>query len=344
MDLRERLRLDVPIVQAPMAGVQGSALAIAVSRAGALGSLPCAMLTSDRVQTEIAAIRSATPNAFNVNFFCHAPPAPDAQRETAWRARLAPYYREFGIDAASIALGPARTPFDAAAAAAVEAAKPPVVSFHFGLPPAALLERVRATGACILASATTVDEARWLEARGVDAIIAQGAEAGGHRGLFLSDDLTTQAGTLALVPQVVRAVRVPVIAAGGIADAAGVRAVLALGATLAQVGTAFLRCPEATTSALHRAALASDAARHTALTNVFTGRPARGIVNRIVREVGPISTDAPAFPLAAAALAPLRAAAERAGSADFSPLWAGQNASGCREVSASLLVRDLGGR
>jgi nitronate monooxygenase len=342
-DFLSRLGLDVPIVQAPMAGVQGSALAIAVCNAGGLGSLPCAMLTPDGVRQEIDAIRSATTKSFNVNFFCHVPPPPDPARESAWRETLAPYYREFGIDPASIKPGPGRAPFDASGAAIVEATKPRVVSFHFGLPANDLLARVRASGACIVASATTVDEARWLEAKGVDAIIAQGVEAGGHRGIFLSDDLTTQVGTLALVPQIVKAVGVPVIAAGGIADAPGVRAVLALGAVAAQVGTAFMRCPEATTSAIHRAALASAAARHTALTNVFTGRAARGIVNRIVREVGPMSDRAPVFPLATAALAPLRAAAERQGSGDFSPLWSGQNPTGCRDVSASVLVRELAG-
>src|SRR6185312_3957133 len=251
------------------------------------------------------------------------------------------YYREFGLDAATVKPAPGRAPFDADAAAVLEAVKPSVVSFHFGLPTDALLARARATGARILASATTVDEARWLEAKGVDAIVAQGAEAGGHRGIFLSTDLATQVGTLALVPQIARAVRVPVIAAGGIADAAGVQAVLTLGATAVQVGTAFLLCPEATTTRVHRDALKSDAARHTALTNVFTGRPARGIVNRIVREVGPISANAPAFPLAPAALAPLRAEAERRGSGDFSPLWSGQNASGCREIPAGQLTREL---
>jgi nitronate monooxygenase len=343
MNVRQLLGIDVPIVQAPMAGVQGSALAIAVCNAGGLGSLPCAMLTAAGVRDEIAAIKAATARPFNVNFFCHTPVAPDPAAESAWRETLAPYYRELGVDPAAIKPGPGRAPFDTDAAAVLEAAKPAVVSFHFGLPADDLVARVRATGARILASATTVDEARWLESRGVDSIIAQGAEAGGHRGIFLSTDLTTQTGTLALVPQVARAVRVPVIAAGGIADAAGVKAVMALGAVAAQVGTTFLRCPEATTSAVHRAALASDGARHTAITNVFTGRPARGIVNRIVREVGPISANAPPFPFAAAAVAPLRAAAERAGSGDFSPLWSGENASGCRDVSASQLVREIAG-
>jgi nitronate monooxygenase len=186
-----------------------------------------------------------------------------------------------------------------------------------------------------------VDEARWLEAHGVDAIIAQGFEAGGHRGIFLSDDLSTQVGTFALLPQVVRAVNVPVVAAGGIADAAGVAAAVALGAAGVQIGTAYLLCPEATTSPVHRAALKSASARHTALTNVFSGRPARGIVNRIIREVGPMSDAAPAFPLASAAILPLRAKAEEQGSGDFSPLWSGQNATGCREIPAADLTRAL---
>jgi len=343
MTLRQRFGIDVPIIQAPMAGVQGSALAIAVSNAGALGSLPCAMLSPEGLAQELAAIGGQTARAFNVNFFCHVTPPLDANREAAWRAALTPYYREFDIDASSIKPGPGRAPFSGETAAVLEAAKPRVVSFHFGLPAGELLARVRALGAMILASATTVDEARWLERQGVDAIIAQGFEAGGHRGMFLSDDLTTQLGTFALVPQIVRAVRVPVIAAGGVADANGVQALLALGASAVQVGTAFLCCPEATTSRIHRAALVGDAARHTAITNVFTGRPARGIVNRIVRELGPISAQAPAFPLATAALAPLRAEAERRGSGDFSPLWSGQNASGCRDVPAAALVHQLAG-
>jgi nitronate monooxygenase len=215
------------------------------------------------------------------------------------------------------------------------------VSFHFGLPSEALLGRVRAWGAKVISSATTVDEARWLEARGVDAVIAQGVEAGGHRGIFLSEDLSTQVGTFSLVPQIVDAVKVPVIAAGGIADARGVAAAMKLGASGVQIGTAYLLCPEATTSALHRAALRSDAARVTALTNVFTGRPARSIVNRAIRELGPISKLAPAFPLASGAIAPLRSAAEAQGKSEFSPLWSGQNAGGCRQVPAAELTREL---
>lgn len=341
MRLQDLLGTALPLIQAPMAGVQLSALAIASSNAGALGSLPCAMLTPQTMRDELGKIRAQTEKPYNLNFFVHVPPAPDAGREARWRAALAPYYREFGIDPASIAAGPGRAPFSAEAANLIEEFRPAVVSFHFGLPPPDLVARVKSMGAKVLASATTVDEARWLEARGADAIIAQGVEAGGHRGIFLGDDLATQVGTFALVPQVVAAVKVPVIAAGGIADARGVAAAMALGAAGVQVGTAFLLCPEATTSAVHRAALKSEAARHTALTNLFTGRPARGIVNRIMKDLGAISSAPPEFPLATSAIAPLRAKAEASGSGDFSPLWSGQNASGCKEAPAAQLVREL---
>ena len=339
--LQQLLGIELPIIQAPMAGVQGHALAAAVSNAGGLGSLPCAMLDPAGMRKELAALKAATARPFNVNFFCHTPPTPSADREAGWRAALAPYYAEFGIDAGKIPAGAGRNPFSAEAADVLAEFRPAVVSFHFGLPPRELLTRAKSLGAKILSSATTVDEARWLEAQGVDAIIAQGLEAGGHRGIFLSEDLSTQVGTFALLPQIVRAVKVPVIAAGGIADAQGVATAMALGAAGVQLGTAFLLCPEATTSAVHRAALKSEAARHTALTNIFTGRPARGIVNRIMREIGPMSAAAPAFPLATAAIAPLRAKAESAGSGDFSPLWSGQNASRCREVPAAQLTREL---
>ena len=341
MTLQQLLGIELPIIQAPMAGVQGSALAIAVSNAGGLGSLPCAMLGLDALRNELAAIKARTDQPFNVNFFCHAPPAPSAEREAAWRVALAPYYKEYGIDPDTIPAGPGRAPFSAAAADLLDEFKPPVVSFHFGLPSADLLARVRASGAKILSSATTVEEARWLEARGVDAIIAQGVEAGGHRGIFLSEDLSTQIGTFALLPQIAREVKLPVIAAGGIADAKGVAAAMALGAAGVQIGTTYLLCPEATTSAVHRAALKSEAARHTALTNLFTGRPARGIVNRVMRELGPIGAAVPAFPLAVGAIAPLRAKAESRGSGDFTPLWSGQNASGCKAVPAADLTREL---
>ena len=340
VSLQELLGIELPILQAPMAGVQGSALAIAVSSAGGLGALPCASLGLDALRAELEAIRARTQGPFNVNFFCHTPPA-DAEREAAWRRTLAPYHAELGIDQEAPAPAASRAPFSAEALEVIRAFEPPVVSFHFGLPSPELLAGVRAWGAKILSSATTVREARWLAARGVDVIVAQGLEAGGHRGMFLSEDVDTQVGTFALVPQIVRAVKVPVVAAGGIADAAGVAAAMALGAAGVQVGTAYLLCPEATTSPVHRAALESEAARRTAVTNVFTGRPARGIVNRALHELGPIHPAVPAFPLAAAAMAPLRARAEGQGSSDFSPLWAGQNTTGCKEVKAADLTRAL---
>ena len=341
MMLQDLLGTELPIVQAPMAGAQTSALAIAASEAGALGSLPCALLGLDALRDELAILRSATQASYGVNFFCHPPPAFDEARDAAWRARLRPYYTELGIDPDDVAPAPTRAPFTHEAADVVEPFRPPVVSFHFGLPSPDLLARVRGWRCRVLGCATTVDEARWLEAHGVDAIIAQGFEAGGHRGNFLTADLTTQVGTLALVPRIVRAVRVPVIAAGGIADAAGVAAAMRLGAAGVQVGTAYLLCPEALTAPVHRAALGGVDANRTALTNVISGRPARGIVNRLMRELGPMSDVAPEFPLASAALAPLRAAAEARGRGDFSPLWAGQNVTGCKAIPAGELTAEL---
>lgn len=343
MTLQQLLGINLPIIQAPMAGVQASALAVAVSNAGGLGSLPCAMLSLDVLRQELAAIRAQTDKPFNVNFFCHTPPEPDAHIEAAWRSTLAPYYGEYGVDATAIAPGLGRMPFNNEVADTVAPFAPPVVSFHFGLPSADLLARVRGWGAKVIASATTVDEGLWLQAHGVDAVIAQGLEAGGHRGHFLSNDLSEHMGTFALLPQLVRALKVPVIGAGGIADAQGVTAALAMGAVAAQVGTAYMLCPEATTLAVHRAALQSDGARHTALTNLFTGRPARGIVNRVMRELGALNPAAPHFPLATTAMAPLRAKAEARGSGDFSPLWSGQNADGCKAIPAAHLTRELAG-
>jgi nitronate monooxygenase len=333
--------IELPIIQAPMAGSQGSALAIAVSNAGGLGSMPCAMLGPDQIRKELQAITSATSMPYNVNFFVHQEPQADPAREAAWRKLLASYFAEYGIDPSSIQAGPQRQPFNDAAADVLEEFKPPIVSFHFGLPTDALMKRVKSWGSKILSSATTVDEARYLEAHGVDAIIAQGYEAGGHRGMFLTEDLNAQPGTSSLVQQIVRAVRVPAIAAGGIADAEGVKDAIAGGASGVQVGTAYLFTPEATTNPLHRAALNSPAARTTAVTNLFTGRPARGIVNRLMREIGPINPKAPAFPLAATAIFALRSKAEPKGVNDFTSMWAGQSAALCREMPAAELTRQL---
>lgn len=331
----------LPLIQAPLAGVQRSALALAVCRAGGVGSLPAALLTLESLQQELQLLSSGNDQPYNVNFFAHVPPLPDPAREARWRDRLAPYFTEFGVDPSAITAGVGRMPFNHEVADLVEAFKPPIVSFHFGLPAPDLLARVKSWGSRVLSSATTVEEAVWLQAHGADGVIAQGWEAGGHRGHFLSTDLTRQAGLMALLPQVVKAVSIPVIATGGITDAASVRAALALGAGAVQVGTAFMLSDEAITSAPHRAALKQPDLHHTAVTNLMTGRPARGIVNRLMREVGPINELAPAFPLAGNALAPLRAKAEAQGSGDFSPLWSGQNFSGLKEWPAAKLVAAL---
>ena len=341
MNIAELFHIKHPIIQAPMAGSQGIALAAAVSNAGGLGSLPAALLAPDALRAELTRLRELTSEPYNVNCFCHHQPEPDADREQTWRMSLWGYYNEYRVLPDAKIKTNTRTPFNAATAEVLEEFSPPVVSFHFGLPSPELLARVERTGAKVLSSATTVEEAIWLEEQGVDAIIAQGLEAGGHRGMFLTEDLTTQIGLSALLPQIVRAVKVPVIAAGGIANAQGVAAVKQLGAAGVQVGTAYLFCPEATTAKLHRAALQSAAAGHTAITNLFTGRPARGIVNRLMREMRFIRDGVSPFPFAGEALAPIRAAAEEAGKDDFSPLWAGQNARSCREMSAADLTQAL---
>src|SRR3984957_14078494 len=331
----------VPLIQAPMASAQGPELAIAVCQADGLGSLPAAMLTPDRLREQIAQVRKATSAPFNVNFFCHAEPTPDPKIEARWRNRLAPYYAEAGVDPSAIPAGPVRAPFDARLCAVIEETRPAVVSFHFGLPPVELLSRVKATGALILSSATTVAEARWLEDHGADAIIAQGREAGGHRGMFLSDDIDAQPGLISLLPQVRDAVRLPVVAAGGISDGRGIAAAFAPGAGAVQNGNPNLRPRGSQTSPCQRPALASPRDDATRVANVFTGRPARGLVNRFVAEVGPMSEHAPQFPLAAGAAAPLRAAAEKLGRGDFSPLWAGEAAALARDEGAEALTRRL---
>jgi nitronate monooxygenase len=335
------LGIALPILQAPMANFSTTAMAVAVAEAGGLGSLAGAALAPAELEAAFTRFRAATNAPLNANFFCHTAPVPDAAAEARWRARLAPYYRELGLDPGAQSKAAQRLPFDAEACALVERFRPEVVSFHFGLPPADLFARVQQTGAKIIASATTVAEARWLEEKGCDAVIAMGVEAGGHRGNFLTQDMAGQVGIFALLPQVADAVRVPVIAAGGIADGRGIAAAFALGAGAVQIGTAYLFCPEAKTSAAHRTALQAAADDGTALTNLFSGRPARGILNRLMREVGPLSDDAPAFPLAGGALAPLRAKAEANGDGSFSNLWSGQAARLARPMPAGALTRAL---
>ena len=333
--------IEHPIFQAPMAGVVSPQMAIAVSKAGGMGAIPAAMLTPETLRSELQLVKQGTGRPINVNFFVHSDPDPDAAREAGWRKRLEGYYRELGLAPDAGKNAPTRAPFTAAMCDVVLEFKPTVVSFHFGMAEARLVKRVKDAGLLVMSSATSVEEARWLEGQGCDVIIAQGNEAGGHRGMFLSDDIGRQAGTMALVPQVVDAVRVPVIAAGGIGDGRGIVAALALGAAGVQIGTAFMLTPEARTSALHRAALKQANDNSTTLTNIFTGRPARGIVNRYVREIGPMSADAPQFPLAAGASQPMRSAAEAKGSADFTPLWSGQAPTFARELPAEALVAKL---
>jgi len=333
--------VDPPILQAPMAGANGSAMAIAVSQAGGMGALPCAMLSPDKMRAEMQIIRQQTDSPFSVNFFCHTPPPPDSGEQKRWRERLRAYYLEHGLDPEAEAPAVNRAPFDAVAAGIVEEIRPAVVSFHFGLPEQSLLDRVKAAGSKVISSATTVAEARWLEAHGCDAIIAQGAEAGGHRGIFLSAAYHSQPGTMALVPQVVDAVNVPVIAAGGIADGRGVAAAFMLGASAVQIGTAYLRSPESLVSDLHRQALATATDDQTALTNVFSGRPARGLMTRIMAEVGPLAAEAPPFPTAGGALAPLKKAAEAQGKSDFTSLWSGQAAALGLDLPAGEITRAL---
>ena len=344
---------SIRLIQAPMAGSQNHRLAAAVLLAGGLGSIPAAMLTSEQLQTELSAFEDAIAALtdiplqwggclpVNVNFFCHTPPTEQLEKEAAWRQQLTPLYQAHGIDPQSVGSGLGRAPFSLESLKLMGQFKPAVVSFHFGLPKAEWVQQLKSWGIQIWSSATTVQEAQWLEQQGVDAVIAQGLEAGGHRGMFLSEDLSTQMGCLALLPQIIKAVKLPVIAAGGISTAAAVSAAKALGANAVQVGTAFLTSHEATTSALHRQALMSDAAKHTALTNLFSGRPARGIVNKFMRDFGPLNPEAPAFPLATAAVAPLRAAAEAKGQSDYSPLWSGQNASDCQALPAADIAHKL---
>jgi nitronate monooxygenase len=341
--LIDLFKTEFPIVLAPMAGVMDADLVIAAAQGGALGSLPCAMLSVEKAREQINIIRQRVSAPVNMNFFCHRAVDADSARDAAWKQRLGAYYGELGLDPAAPFNAANRAPFDAAMCELVEELKPEIVSFHFGLPDQALVRRVKAAGSLVISSATIVREAIWLEEHGADAIIAQGAEAGGHRGMFLTDNIAEQPGTFALVPQVVDAVKVPVIAAGGIADGRGIAAAFALGAAGVQIGSAYLRCPESKVVAMARTALAQARDDSTVITNVMTGRPARGIANRLMREVGPISPDAPAFPHAATGLAPLKAAAEKLGKVDFTTLWAGQSVRLGREMPAAELTRALAG-
>ncbi len=337
-NLTQLLSITIPIIQAPMAGVQDSSLAIAVSNTGALGSLPCAMLSPENLYSELKKIKSCTDKPVNLNFFSHIMPENNEEQQKEWLKILQPYFDELGVDYHTAKAGASRLPFGQEHIEILKELKPSILSFHVGLPDKKLLEQVKEWGTKILSTATTVEEACWLESHGVDAIIAQGSEAGGHRGMFLTEDISTQTGTFALVPQIREAVSLPVIAAGGIADIKGIKAAKALGASGVQIGTSYLLCKETLTSPLHRKALRSENAKHTAITNIFTGRPARGIVNRVMKELGLINPYAPSFPYASLAMGMLRQASEGKSNSDFSPLWAGENTTGCRDISAVELT------
>lgn len=323
-----------------MAGSSSLDMAVAVSSAGGLGSLACAPLNATDLQRLLNAARSETNKPLNANFFAHAVAEDDVERETAWLEGLATYYDELGVEAPKSLSNVAVRPFDTTRCEVVEEFAPQVVSFHFGLPAPALVARIKAAGCKIICSATIVKEALWLEARGCDAIIAQGIEAGGHRGMFLEREIASQLGTVSLVPQIADAVSVPVIAAGGIADSRGIAAAFALGASGVQIGTAYLSTREATVRPGYRNCL-EKADAHTVLTNVISGRPTRILANRLTRELGPMSPHAPSFPRGFPAMGPLSEAAERSGSQDFSAYYSGQSAPLARRTTAFELTRDL---
>ena len=330
----QTLGVNLPIIQAPMAGIDTPELAIAVSEAGGLGSLACALSSPDDITSRYAIIRKHTTSPINLNFFCHRQSTDDPILQRKWKGRLQSYYEEFGITDANIKPSTTRAPFDEKFCDVVEDLKPSIVSFHFGLPVPPLLNRVKKAGVVVLSSATTVEEAIWLERNGADAIIAQGAEAGGHRALFLNDDIRNQPMLDDLLPSILKTVQIPVIAAGGITDAKMVNHVLDLGAVAAQIGTAYLFCPEAKVSPLYREALSGTG--ETTITNIYSGRPARGIVNRFIKEVGPLSADAPPFPFASTYVNPLRQASEKENSTDFMQMWSGTN-----RVPHHLSAREL---
>ncbi|WP_380872816.1 2-nitropropane dioxygenase [Sphingomonas sp. DBB INV C78] len=330
----ERIGAAHPILLAPMAGAGGVGLAAAAMAGGAAGALPCSLLTPGALRSQYEELRSRASGPINLNFFCHRMgPPPD---ESVWKKLLAPFYADCQVGP-PVTPPPIRAPFDGQMADVVAELKPEIISFHFGLPDEPLLERARASGALIIASATSVSEARWLANQGVDAVIAQGWEAGGHAGRFLGGDPAHHMGLMALIPQIVDVVDVPVIAAGGIADGRGIAAALMLGASAVQIGTAYLHCPESLIHEPHRAALTSDAAERTMFTNLFTGGLARGVPNRLMTALGPIREEAPPFPYAANALARLRTVDP----GGFGPLWSGQASRLSRPLPARTLTEQM---
>ncbi len=339
--IQELFGIELPIIQAPMSGSSGVEMAAAVSNAGGLGALACAAMDTTEIEDAVEGMRTNSNRPFNVNFFVHTPPEPDPALDQAWLDRLAPYYSELGITPPVELFVGSILPFDEDRCLLMEKARPAVVSFHFGLPEPALVERLKAVGSKIVSSATTVAEARWLEEKGCDAIIAQGYEAGGHRGMFLSDDIATQTGAFSLILQIADAVGVPVIAAGGIADGRGAAAAFVLGASAVQVGTAYLFTDEATIPDIYRNTITNADGLHTALTNVVSGRPSRCLINRSIQELGPIAPETATFPKGFHAMSELKKASEAENNRDFSAHYSGQSVGLGRAMSAERLTRTL---
>jgi nitronate monooxygenase len=340
-DLIELLEIDHPILQAPMSGESTPALAAAVSNAGGLGGLGCAFLSPDELRAAAEALRAGTNRPFNLNFFAHPPPRDDARLDAETRTRVAPFYAELGLAAVpERGRAPCET-FGEATLAVVLDVRPKVTSFHFGLPPLDMVRALQAAGSVVLCSATTVAEARRLAAAGIDAIVAQGWEAGGHRGTFEVSFEDFGVGTMALVPQIVDAVEVPVIAAGGIADGRGIAAALALGAGGVQMGTAFLSCPEANIDDGYRDELRQARDDDTRLTRAFSGRPARAKTNRYIEAMAEHRVPLPDFPTMYGFSEPLTAASEETGNPDFRFLIYGQAAALNRELPAAELMARL---
>jgi nitronate monooxygenase len=339
--LTELLGLEVPIIQAPMLGSTTPALAAAVSNAGGLGSIGGAAMTADQVKGLGAELRALSNGAFNLNFFAHRAPKRDEAARRRAADRLEPWYARFELGAPPVDLKEPWPPFGEAVLEALLVLAPPVVSFHFGLPEGNAVARLQATGSRVICTATTVAEARSLEADGVDAIIAQGWEAGGHRGAFEIEGDDVGVGLMSLLPQMVDAVAVPVIAAGGIADGRGIAAALMLGASGVQMGTAFLSCPETNIPDIHRRGLAEATDESTRLTRAHSGRPARGRNTRYFAEMAKHAPALPEFPLMYSLSAPLRSAEDTDQSLDFQFLLYGQSAPMGRSLPASELMARL---
>ena len=340
-DLIDLLGIDHPIVQAPMGGESTPALAVAVSNAGGLGGLGCSFMSMEELRTKAEEIRSGTNRPFNFNFFAHPEPREDPDLDAETRARVAPFYEELGLDSVPERGEASCETFNEAKLSVLLDIRPKITSFHFGLPPLPMVEALQDAGSLIFCSATTVAEARFLNESGVDAIIAQGWEAGGHRGTFETSFEDFGVGTMALVPQIVDAVDVPVIAAGGIADGRGIAAAFALGASGVQMGTAFLSCPEANISDDHRAALRQARDDDTRLTRAFSGRPARAKNNRYIEAMAKDQVPLPDFPTMSTFSSPLREASEHRGDTDFQFLLYGQAAALNRELPAAELMERL---